>query len=296
MTGSRFHYGLFVVVVVLAGAIIVPVLAAEGQITVGYRGSGYYYTGDTIVFNGVNSIGNATLIRITGPGLPPEGVPPYSLNGAAGSGNKADFITGTTWGFVWDTSRIDTSTLKSGKYTVIVWDDAYPAITSTTSITIKQPDFYLLAKPTTAVYGEYITLEGVAEKGVSYMKINVSDASGNILHTFMSPVSTEGTFSYSFHVDMVPGTYYVTAVNPSSTKILKLTLTVTGTGPAATTAPAGQATTEPAGAGSVVATAPPASPTLTSSATRAGAGMAIPVLALALSCAIAFLGTRKNHR
>lgn len=283
---------------ILAAGFVVPALAAEGQITVGYQGSGWYYVGDTVVFNGENSIGNNTLIKITGPGLPADGVPLYDLGGTAGSGNTAKFVTGTTWQFIWDTSRVDQSRISSGKHTITVWDADHPEITSDTSIVLKKPDFYMAADPSTARVGDYITLNGVAETGVSYVKVNVTDASGNILHTFMSPVSATGAFSYSFHADMEPGTYTVTGMNPSMDRTLKLTLTITGSeSPAATAAPAETAAAvQPAG------TTPPAeAPAEATTAaqpvtTRAPLSPATPLLALGLIGAAILVGSRTKSR
>ncbi len=305
MRSLRF-YSRFLVfgIVLLACGIVAPVLAAGGEVTVGYQGAGWYYVGDTIIFNGMNSVGNNTLIKITGPGLPAGGVPPYSLSGTEGSGNPAKFLEGKTWSFTWDTTRVDPSKLSSGRHTVTVWDAENPGITSSVSITLKQPEFYLKASPSTARLGDYITLNGMAEKGVSYVKINVTDASGKVLHTFMSPVSASGSFSYSFHADMAPGQYTVTGTNPAMTNILRLTLTIseptanlTMTSTAVTTAPATlETTTTPASVGTAAETTVQESGTTpAASATKAGIGMATPVLALALFGAGAILWARKKY-
>lgn len=301
MVSLRFHPEIIAIaLLILAAGIVVPALAAEGQITVGYQGAGWYYVGDTIVFNGMNSVGNNTLLKITGPGLPADGVPLYNIGGTAGSGNPAKFMTGTTWAFTWDTSRVDQSKLSSGKHIITVWDADHPEITSTTSIILKKPDFYMTATPSTARYGDYINLNGVAETGVSYVKINVTDASGAILHTFMSPVSATGAFSYSFHADMQPGTYTVTGMNPSMDRVLKLTLTITGaestpaaavtTAPAGTTAPLQPADTTPAVETTVAST------TAVPVTTQAPISPVTPLLALGLLGAVALFGTRKKSR
>ncbi len=76
----------FVLLVALI-LIMQPVLADAGSVTISYRGSGGYYIGDSITFDGKNTAGNTTIVKITGPGLPAEGVPLYDLNGIPGSGN-----------------------------------------------------------------------------------------------------------------------------------------------------------------------------------------------------------------
>src|SRR5512136_3203574 len=68
-----------------AACILQPVMAENGTITIAYRGSGGSYIGDTVVFDGRNTYGNTTLIKVSGLGLPPEGVPVTNLNGAAGT-------------------------------------------------------------------------------------------------------------------------------------------------------------------------------------------------------------------
>ena len=48
---------------------IQPVFADAGYVSISYRGSGGYYIGDTITFDGKNTAGNTTVVKITGPGL-----------------------------------------------------------------------------------------------------------------------------------------------------------------------------------------------------------------------------------
>ena len=55
--------------------IIQPVFADAGFVSISYRGSGGYYIGDTITFDGKNTAGNTTIIKITGPEPPPGGGP-----------------------------------------------------------------------------------------------------------------------------------------------------------------------------------------------------------------------------
>ena len=81
--------------------VALPAVAADGTVTVGYRGSGGAYLGDTIVFDGRNTAGNVTLLRITGPNLPAEGVPVNDLNGPAGTGTPVTVNPDGTWKFAW---------------------------------------------------------------------------------------------------------------------------------------------------------------------------------------------------
>jgi hypothetical protein len=214
-----------------------PVAAAEGMITITYRGSGGNYIGDTIIFDGKNTAGNTTMIKITGPGLPPQGVPLYNLGGTPGSGNTAKVDAENKWIYVWDSSRADASKLQTARYTFIASDPGSPEQTATTSILLIRPEFYLVAAPASPGIGDYVEIEGMAEKGVTYVKIAVLNSTGTVLHTFISPVSSTGSFGYGFHVDMGPGQYNIIGSNPSMKNNLVLTLTVAAPKIPATTQP-----------------------------------------------------------
>jgi len=203
-----------------------PVGAATETITITYRGSGGNYIGDTIIFDGKNTIGNTTLIKITGPGLPQAGVPLSDLGGTQGAANTAWVDANGKWIFSWDSSRVDASKLQTARYTFIASDLSRPEQTATTSILLKKPEFYMIAQPASPGVGDYVELQGMAEKGVSYVKIEVLDTSGTVLHTFMSPVGNDGSFAYSFHTDMSPGQYNIIGSNPSMKNNLALGLTV----------------------------------------------------------------------
>lgn len=271
--------------------IVLPALAVNGTITMGYRGSGGYYFGDTVVFDGTNSAGNITVLKFTGTGLPPEGVPLTNPSGAPGTGNSAKVDERGYWKFTWDTSQIDDSKLFTGRYYFTAWDLEHPSVTATTSFVMKKPEFYLTATPQIARPGDYVELLGMAEKGVSYVKLNVSDGTGKVLHTFMAPVSATGSFQYGFHVDMTPGQYAVIGRNPAMKNDLKLTLTVSGvaTNATATLAPTGEMTAETTTSGTVPA---PAGTSSAPAGTQAGIGSGTLVIALAASVAALVLGRR----
>ncbi|MGB8220275.1 MAG: PEGA domain-containing protein [Methanoregula sp.] len=222
-----------------------PAYADNGGISITYRGAGGYYVGDSIAFDGKNTIGNTTVIRITGPGLPAAGVPPYNLTDIPGTGNTAVTDASGTWAFYWDTSRtIGIENLYTAQYTLTAYDLSHPEITTSVSIMLKKPEFYVTMSPNPARIDDYIQIAGDAENGASSLEINVLDSSGNKVHTFTSPVSAGGFFNYGFHVDMPPGQYTVTITSPSMLQSLTKTLTITATNTNATTvgnATAGQA-------------------------------------------------------
>jgi hypothetical protein len=58
-------------------------------------------------------------------------------------------------------------------------------------------------------------LVGHAEKDITFAKITITDSSGTSVHTYTSPVTSSGDFSYNFHVNMDPGQYTVTVSNPA---------------------------------------------------------------------------------
>ncbi|MCX6691137.1 MAG: hypothetical protein NTW33_03560, partial [Methanoregula sp.] len=89
------------------------------------------------------------MIKITGPGLPSEGVPLYDLAGVPGSGNTANVNADGKWTFRWDTPK-DSSKLQTAKYTIIASDSMYPEKTSTTAIMLTKPQIYMTVKPSSA--------------------------------------------------------------------------------------------------------------------------------------------------
>ena len=58
-----FSIVFFLVVLTIC---ILPAYAQNGTISITYRGAGDYYLGDSIIFDGKNTIGNTTVITITG--------------------------------------------------------------------------------------------------------------------------------------------------------------------------------------------------------------------------------------
>jgi hypothetical protein len=116
--------------------------------------------------------------------------------------------------------------LVTARYTITAMDLANSEKTSSTSILLKKPEFYIDAQPGPLHPGDYVLLNGVAEKGVTFVEIDVSDSNGTKLHSFTSPVSGTGSFNYGFHADMPPGSYDVSISNPSMKNSLRTTLTL----------------------------------------------------------------------
>ena len=215
------------VLLIAAICIIQPVLGANGTVTIAYRGSGGSYIGDTIIFDGQNTVGNITFIRITGPGLPDEGVPIYDLNGIPGSGNPVAVNPDGTWKLAWYTSSIKgVEKMQTAQYILTAADLVHPEISSTAQVFMKKTEFYANLTPNPATNADYVSVTGSVERGVSYVRIDVTDNSGKIYRTYSSPVSASGYFNYGFHVDMQPGQYYITVSNPSIKSPLQMVLTV----------------------------------------------------------------------
>jgi hypothetical protein len=228
MDFSRLNkrYCLFILLIAMI-CIIQPVFADAGYVSISYRGPGGYYIGDTITFDGKNTAGNTTVVKITGPGLPLEGVPLYDLNGIPGSGNTIPVTENTAWRFNWfsmNTQGIEK--LVTARYTITAMDLTNPEKIATTSILLKKPEFYLTIQPGPIYPGDYVQLNGVAEKGVTYVMIDVMNSRDTKQHTFVSPVSGTGSFSYGFRADMLPGKYFVTVSNPAMKNSLMSTLTI----------------------------------------------------------------------
>jgi hypothetical protein len=200
-----------------AACVLQPVMAEAGTITIGYRASGGIYIGDTIIFDGRNTFGNMTLLKITGPGLPSEGVPINNLNGPSGTATSVGVDQYGTWHFVWYASHIPgLEKMQTAKYTFTATDSSNPGESAKTSLMLKRPAFYITISPNPSNPGDYMELTGIAEQGITSAKIEITDASGKVLHSFTSPVdASTGSLSYDFHGDMGPGQYTVTVSNPS---------------------------------------------------------------------------------
>ena len=222
---NRFFWVL--VLLITAICITQPVLGVNGTVSIAYRGSGGSYIGDTIIFDGQNTVGNMTFLRITGPDLPADGVPIYDLNGIPGAGNPVEVKPDGTWQFAWYSSTVNgIEKMQTARYYFIAADLNHPESSSTTSVFMKKAEFYANISPNPATFADYVSLTGSAERGISYVRIDITDISGKILHTSSSPVSASGYFNYGFHVDMPPGQYYVTISNPSLKSPLVMILTV----------------------------------------------------------------------
>lgn len=250
---------------------IAPVCADDGSVSVTYRGAGGYYIGDTILLDGKNTMGNMTVIRLTGSGLPAAGVPPYNLSDAAGTGNtiEVDPATGS-WAFYWDTSRVENADrFYTARYTLTVFDKNHPDVTASTSVMLKKPEFYVSVTPNPATSNDYVMINGYSEKGADSVEINVLDMAGNKVHTFMAPVSSSGAFNSGFHVDMAPGQYTVSISSPSLTRSLTRTLVIgasrtneTATGANATITTPLTLAPSTAGTGALVISSKPAGATV----------------------------------
>jgi len=201
--------------------------SSTDKISIAYRGAGGYYIGNVIVFDGKDTAGNTTLLKITGPGLPEAGVPLYDLTGQPGTGNSVDVKDDGTWRLVWYTSNIKgIENLQTVRYTVTATDLAHPENVAATSVYLRKPEFSIIAQPDTLESGNYVQLSGSAENGISSVRIDVTDLSGNVLKTFESAVSASGYFNNGFHADMPPGQYYVVITNPVLKKTSRTILTI----------------------------------------------------------------------
>jgi len=224
---SRFNSWFFPIAILIGVlCIIQPVLGEEGIVSISYRGAGGYTVGDVITFDGKNTAGNTTTLKIAGPGLPETGVPVYNLDGSSGSGNTIPVNADGTWKFVWYSANIAGSEkMITARYTIIAADLTNPEKKASTTILMKKPEFYV-NQPGSAKPGDYVELSGSAEQGVTYVKIDITDSEGRILHTYISPVSGSGSFNYGFRVDFEPGEYTVSVSNPSLENTLMRVFTV----------------------------------------------------------------------
>ena len=249
-----------------AACVLQPVLADNGTISIAYRGAGGSYIGDTVVFDGKNTYGNTTLVKITGPGLPAQGVPVNNLNGVVGTGTPVDGDQYGSWKFGWYSSSVPgVEKLKTGRYTFTATDSVDPSKSSTTLFMLKKPEYSITVSPNPVAPGNYVELVGTAEQGISTAKIEIIDAAGKIVHTYTSPVSSSGYFNYGFHEDMGPGQYQVKVSNPSLKAPFGAVLSVVAEGnstPAVTALTPEQTLVVPTAGRTEMATPVPATPTM----------------------------------
>ena len=140
--------------------IIQPVLGANETVSIAYWGSGGSYIGDTVIFDGKNTVGNITFIRITGPGLPAEGLPIYDLNGNPGSGNTVQVNPDGTWRLAWYTSSIKgIEKMQTARYYFTAADLSHPEFSSTTSVLMKKAEFYATISPNPATLDDYVSVD-----------------------------------------------------------------------------------------------------------------------------------------
>ena len=240
---SRLNTWFFPFVMLVAiASVISPVLAVEGTVTISYRGAGGYTIGDTIIFDGRDKVSNTTLLKISGPGLPEAGVPVFNLNGIPGSGNTVPVNADGSWRLVWDSANVaGVEKLMTVRYTITAFDQSSPEKMASTSILLKKPGFYVNPLPAAINTGDYLQVSGRAEQDVTYVTIEIADSEGRILHTFVSPVSGTGSFSYGFRADMPEGRYTIRISNPalkdSLTTVVNVVLPTTSVPVSATTIP-----------------------------------------------------------
>lgn len=217
----------FLVLFIAMAVCLQPVMAVNDSISIAYRGAGGNYIGDTIIFDGYNHVGNITVLRVTGPGLPAGGVPVYDLNGKEGTGNPVVVNADGSWRFAWYTFMIQNiDRMQTARYYITALDLGDPSKTATTSLLMKKPEFNVVASPNPLETGMYLQLLGTAEKGTFDIRIDITDKAGKVLHTYNTAASASGYFNYGFHVDMPPGDYFVTISSPSMKSTYRTILTV----------------------------------------------------------------------
>jgi len=199
-----------------AACVLQPVMADNGTFTIAYRGYGGRYIGDTIVFDGRNTYGNTVLLKITGVGLPAEGLPLSNLNGPAGTATPVGVDRYGMWKYVWYAANTPgLEKMQTSRYVFTATDSADPDKSASTFLSLEKPEFSISASPNPVRPGEYLMLTGHAENDITFAKITITDSSGKVVHTYTSPVTSSGDFSYNFHLNMDPGQYTVTVSNPA---------------------------------------------------------------------------------
>jgi hypothetical protein len=145
-------------------------------------------------------------LKISGPDLPSQGVPVYDLNGIPGLGNTAPVNQDNSWKFVWSSAKIvGVEKIVTARYTITAFDLTNPEKTASVSILMKKPEFYINPQQSQVNPGDYVQVNGNAERGVTEVKIDISNSNGTILRSYTSSVSGSGYFNCGFRADMQPG-------------------------------------------------------------------------------------------
>jgi hypothetical protein len=286
------------VLLIAAVCIIQPVSADGGSVSIAYRGAGGIYIGNVVIFDGYNTAGNVTFLKITGPGLPAEGVPLMDLDGTPGTGNPVAANPDGSWQYDWDTSMVnDIAKMQTARYYITAVDLANPANSSVTSVMMEKPDFYFTVTPSTPQTGDYVQFVGTAQNNVESVRLRIMNSSGQVLHTFYVPVSATGYFNQGFHIDMPPGSYNVTLDSPTITASYQTLLQVVppqtptsnmtaSPGTVMTVIPATPPVAGP-GTGAVAVTSPPAGAPVSPAMAKGASPVPLPVLVPVLGVLIA---------
>jgi hypothetical protein len=132
-----------------------------------------------------------------------------------------------TWRLAWYTSSIKgVEKMQTARYYFTAADLSHPEFSSTTTVLMKKAEFYATISPNPAMLDEYVSVTGSSERGVSYVRIDITDNTGKVIRTYTSPVSASGYFDYGFHVDMAPGQYTITVSNPAIKNPLQMPLVI----------------------------------------------------------------------
>jgi len=217
------------ILLLVSVVLIIPpsAAAANGTVSIEYSGSGGGYVGDMFFFSGRDTAGSTVLLKIAGPNLPAAGLPISNLTGSPGSGTPIEVGSDGIWKFLWYSGQTSgNEKLQTARYTIIAEDASNPELSSESSIFLKTPEFSATIQPNPAPYGDYVTINGVAERGMDYVEIDVSDTHGMTCRTYMAPIAADGYFQYSFHAGIPPGQYIVHISNPPLQKVLNLNFKV----------------------------------------------------------------------
>jgi hypothetical protein len=98
--------------------------------------------------------------------------------------------------------------LVTARYTITAFDLSNPEKTASVSILMKKPDFYINPQKSQVNPGDYVQLNGIAERGVTQVKIDITDSNETILRSYTSSVGGSGYFNYGFRARHATGTIF----------------------------------------------------------------------------------------
>ena len=217
---------LLLIMVSAAVLSLSPVSAEKSYVTIVAQGDQSYYSGEKVVFSGMNTDSDSTFLFITGPNVPEGGGKLSSpqektVNGDFGSFTVVKTNPDKTWEYPWYTSNLK---LDAGTYTIYAVSkpetkDRFNDLTTygTVGIIYKKPFIMAEISPATISKGVPFTVSGVAEGIPPDVQIWIL-GKNYFTKSIVSVNSTDASFKYEMPGEapskLASGQYFAIVQHP----------------------------------------------------------------------------------